>query len=152
MKRIFTLFICLIASLSLVGCSNFSNQDIGTVSGGVVGGLLGSQFGGGTGKLLMIGAGTLAGALIGGNIGKSMDETDKLKAQRALETNTIGQPAYWTNQKTGTEYQVTPVKNVTVHGNRYCREYRTIAYIGGKKQEVYGTACRQPDGSWKVVS
>lgn len=152
MKRIFTLFICLITSLSLAGCSNFTKQDVGTVSGGVVGGLIGSQFGGGTGKLLAIGAGTLAGALIGGSIGKSMDDTDKLKAQKALEANAIGQPAYWTNQKTGTEYQVTPVKNVTVHGNRYCREYRTTAFVGGKSQEVYGTACRQPDGSWKVVS
>ncbi len=152
MKRIFTLIICLVASFSIIGCSNMSKQDVGTVSGGVVGGLLGSQFGGGTGKLLAIGAGTLAGALIGGSIGKSMDETDKLKTQQALETQPVGQPAYWQNAKTGAQYTVTPTKNVTVHGNRYCREYRTTAVVAGKNQQIYGTACRQPDGSWKVVS
>lgn len=152
MKRIFTLFICLMTSLSLAGCSNMSKQDVGTVSGGVVGGLLGSQFGGGTGKLLAIGAGTLAGALIGGSIGKNMDETDKLKTQQVLETQPVGQPAYWQNQKTGAQYTVTPTRNVTVQGNRYCREYRTTAVVSGKNQQIYGTACRQPDGSWKVVS
>lgn len=152
MKRIFTLFICLVASLSMLGCSNMSKQDVGTVSGGVVGGLLGSQFGGGTGKLLAIGVGTLGGALIGGSVGKSMDETDKLKTQQALESQPVGQPAYWQNAKTGAQYTVTPTKNVTVHGNRYCREYRSTAIVAGKNQQIYGTACRQPDGSWKVVS
>jgi surface antigen len=152
MKSIFTFFICIFTSLSLLGCSNMNKQDVGTLSGGVAGGLLGSQFGGGTGKLLAIGAGTLAGALIGGSVGKSMDDTDRLKTQRALETQPVGQPAYWQNAKTGTQYTVTPTKNVTVNGNRYCREYRTTAVVAGKDQQIYGTACRQPDGSWKVVS
>ena len=31
------------------------------------------------------------------------------------------------------------------------REYRTTADIGGKQEQMYGTACRQPDGSWKAV-
>lgn len=34
----------------------------------------------------------------------------------------------------------------------YCREYTKQAKIGGKMQEVYGTACMQPDGSWEIVS
>ena len=49
------------------------------------------------------------------------------------------------------QYTVVPNKNVTVNHNKYCREYRTTADIAGKQQQVYGTACRQPDGSWKVV-
>ena len=71
---------------------------------------------------------------------------------QALENNNAGQPAYWRNAKTGNSYKVTPVKNVKVKGNQYCREYRTTADIGGKQQQMYGTACRQPDGSWKAVS
>ena len=151
-KRLFILIVSLATVFQLTGCSNMSKQDVGVVSGAVVGGVLGSQFGGGTGKLLAVGVGTLAGALVGGAIGKSMDDTDKLKTQHALENQQVGQPAYWTNAKTGAQYTVTPVKNVTVHGNRYCREYRTTANIAGKTEQIYGTACRQPDGTWKVVS
>jgi surface antigen len=33
----------------------------------------------------------------------------------------------------------------------YCREFQQQAAIGGEIREVYGTACRQPDGSWQVV-
>lgn len=34
----------------------------------------------------------------------------------------------------------------------YCREYTRTVTIGGKITEAYGTACLQPDGSWKIVS
>ena len=152
MKKILTTVMVLFISMSLVGCANMNNQDVGTVTGGVVGGLLGSQFGGGSGKLLAVGAGALAGAFIGGAIGRNMDATDRLKMTQALDSNTVGQPAYWQNQKTGTNYTVVPTKNVTVDGNQYCREYRSTANIAGKKQQVYGTACRQPDGTWQVVN
>jgi surface antigen len=151
MKKLLCSALILATSISMTGCSNLSNQDIGTVSGGVIGGLVGSQFGQGGGQMLAIGAGTLAGALIGGAIGKNMDETDKLKMSQALEKNQVGQPAYWTNTNTDTRYTVVPTQNVTVHGNKYCREYRTTAFIAGKQQQMYGTACRQPDGTWKMV-
>lgn len=34
----------------------------------------------------------------------------------------------------------------------YCREYNQTFTIGKKTQKGYGTACLQPDGSWKIVS
>lgn len=149
MKKILTYFIVIFVGISLVGCS--SNQDVGTVTGGVLGGLIGSRFGGGTGQLVAIGAGAVVGAYLGGRIGKTMDQQDQARMQAALEQNNVGQPAYWTNQRSGNSYTVVPVRNVTVQSNRYCREYRTTANIAGKQQQIYGTACRQPDGSWKVV-
>lgn len=152
MKKILTSIVVLTTSFSIASCSNVSKQDIGTVSGGVIGGLVGSQFGKGSGQLLAVGAGALAGAFIGGAIGKNMDDTDRMKMNQALETQAVGQPAYWQNANTGANYTVTPTKNVTVDGNQYCREYRTTAIISGKKQQMYGTACRQPDGAWKMVS
>jgi len=152
MKKILLTIICIIASISLVGCQNATNQDVGTVSGAVIGGLVGSQFGKGGGQLLGVGIGTLAGAFIGGAIGKNMDDTDRLKMSHALESNPTGQPAYWQNQNTGDSYTVVPTQNVTVDGNPYCREYHTTAVIAGKKQQMYGTACRQQDGTWKMVS
>jgi surface antigen len=150
MKKIVLIITSLLALMNLQGCSNVSNQDMGTLAGGVAGGLLGSQLGGGAGKFLTIGAGTLAGAYIGNRLGQNMDENDKAKLNRTFENNAAGQPAYWTNTNTGASYKVTPTKNVTVHGNRYCREYRSTAEVAGKTQQIYGTACRQPDGSWKI--
>ena len=152
MKRLFIIFIALVCSLSLAGCSNFTKQDMGTITGGVAGGLLGSTVGKGSGQVLAIAAGTLAGAYIGGMVGKSMDDTDRMKMNQALDSNSVGQPAYWRNANTGATYRVTPTKNVSVGDNQYCREYRTTADVAGKKQQVYGTACRQPDGSWQAVS
>lgn len=35
--------------------------------------------------------------------------------------------------------------------DRYCREYQKTVTIGGADQEVYGTACMQPDGSWEIM-
>ena|SRR3990167_8675261 len=152
MKNIFMILISLFFSFSLVGCQNMSQQDIGTLTGGLAGGLIGSTVGQGNGRILAIAAGTLAGAFIGSAIGKNMDENDRMRMDEALENNALGQPAYWRNANTGTAYAVTPVRNVAHRGYRYCREYRTVANIAGKQQQIYGTACRQPDGSWKVVN
>jgi surface antigen len=33
----------------------------------------------------------------------------------------------------------------------YCREYTRTVTIGNSAREAYGTACYQPDGSWKIV-
>jgi hypothetical protein len=32
-----------------------------------------------------------------------------------------------------------------------CREYSSTQIIGGSPQQVFGTACQQPDGSWRIV-
>ncbi len=152
MKKVLIKLLLVVTSTSLLGCAELNNQDVGTISGGVIGGLVGSQFGGGSGQLVAIGAGTLVGAYLGGSIGKSMDDADRARMTVAFERNANGQPTYWQNQRTGAAYTVVPIQNVDYHGNRYCREYRSTANIAGKKEQVYGTACRQPDGSWKIVN
>ncbi len=43
-----------------------------------------------------------------------------------------------------------PVSVATETGN-YCREYNSTAVIDGRQVPIYGTVCRQPDGSWKAV-
>jgi hypothetical protein len=35
---------------------------------------------------------------------------------------------------------------------RYCREYTASTMVGGMPQASYGTACLQPDGSWRIVN
>ncbi len=142
-----------VAALAVVltGCQGVSNEGVGGLTGGVVGGLIGSQFGGGSGKVAAAAGGALLGAYLGGNIGKSMDKVDRLEVQHALETAPVGKVVSWKNPDTGNAYQVKPTK--TYYANSQpCREYTTHANIGGKSQEIYGKACRQADGSWKVAS
>lgn len=39
----------------------------------------------------------------------------------------------------------------TDNQGRYCREYQSTLIVGGMSQPGYGTACLQPDGSWRIV-
>jgi surface antigen len=39
----------------------------------------------------------------------------------------------------------------TASTGQTCREYRTTATIDGKPQEIHGTACLQPDGTWQFL-
>lgn len=148
LKRVALISVC---SLSLVACANVSNEDVGTVTGGVVGGLIGSQFGGGSGKVAAAAGGALLGAFLGGNIGRTMDKVDRMKMQQALETAPSGRAVSWKNPDNGNRYTVTPNKTY-YRASQPCREYTTTANIGGKRQQIYGKACRQADGSWRVVN
>jgi len=150
MNRIQIGTLALAAVLGLSAC-NPTRENTGQVLGGVAGGVLGSRFGQGSGKVAAVVAGTLIGAYIGGRIGREMDENDRYRANQALERAPTNETVRWHNPDTGYEYEVTPTRTYETASGP-CREYVTKAYIGGKKEEVYGTACRQPDGSWKTVN
>lgn len=138
--------------ITLGGCATESGrqqEQVGMVIGGILGGAVGSQVGKGSGRTVAIVAGTLAGAAIGGSIGRSMDDTDRLKTAQALENVRTGVPSSWQNPDTGYQYTVVPTRTYETSTGP-CREYSLDAVIGGKKEKVYGTACRQPDGSWQV--
>ncbi len=151
MKKILIIGLSLAMALVISGCENMSKQQVGAVSGAALGGLVGSRFGRGTGQLVGVGLGAVAGALIGGQIGKTMDENDQLRAQRVLDKTPTRHTTTWTNPDNGNHYAVTPTKTYYSH-NQPCREYITKATIAGKEQQIYGKACRQTDGSWKVIS
>lgn len=136
-----------------VGAANKTTA--GTILGAVGGGLLGSQIGGGKGTLIAVGAGTLLGAFIGKSVGESLDRADVNYANRAqaqAHTAPIGQQITWSNPESGHSGTVTPRREGTDTSGNYCREYQQTVTVGGKTEEAYGTACRQPDGSWKVVN
>jgi surface antigen len=145
----------MVASLSLSvflgGCTQVTNEGVGTLTGGVVGGLIGSQFGGGAGKVAAAAGGALLGAYLGGRIGQYMDRQDQLEMQRALETAPVGHAVAWKNPNNGNAYSVKPIKTYYIQ-EQPCREYVTHATIGGKREQIYGKACRQQDGSWRVIS
>lgn len=140
-----------LCTVLLAGCANYQSQQeqSGMVIGGVLGGVLGSQVGGGHGRTAAIVLGSLAGAAIGGSIGQSMAEVDRRKTTQALESVRTGVPSSWRNPDSGNQYVVVPTRtHETASGP--CREYTIDAVINGRRDKVYGTACRQPDGSWQV--
>ncbi len=135
----------------LLACSTApSKRDQGVVIGAIAGGILGNQVGGGSGRVLATIVGTVAGGAIGGSIGRSMDETDRLRTSASLENVRTGVPSTWVNPDTGYEYVVTPTSTYE-SASGPCREYTLDATIGGNTEQIYGTACRQADGSWLVV-
>lgn len=147
MKR--TYAILLAGTIILSACA--TREQTGTVTGGVLGGLAGSTIGGGSGRTAAIVGGTIVGALIGGAVGKSMDAQDRQQAYLALENGRTNEPYAWRNPDTGASYTVTPTRTYENHAGLYCREYYTDAVVDGRRERIYGTACRQPDGSWQSV-
>jgi len=155
MKRFIAIF-SLIALLAGTANAAGPKEGGGTLLGAGAGALIGSQFGGGTGRLVGVAIGTLAGALIGQDIGRTLDRTDQVymqqTAQQTLETLPSNQTSTWVNPDTGNRGAVTPTRTYQAPDGRYCREYQQTVIVGGQQQQAYGTACRQPDGSWQIVS
>ncbi len=136
--------------------AGLSKADMGTAIGAIGGGIAGYQFGGGSGKAIATVAGTLLGGALGRSLGGSLDRGDMAyynqTSQQALETGQPGQSLPWSNPQTGNSGTVTPQKYYQNTSGQYCREYQQKINVGGKTESGYGTACRQPDGSWQVVS
>jgi surface antigen len=72
--------------------------------------------------------------------------------QYALEHNKTNQAAAWVNPDTGTSGSLVPVHTYQNEEGQYCREYVTTITVGDQAVQGYGTACRQPDGTWMIVS
>jgi surface antigen len=133
-----------------------SSQVLGAILGGIGGGVIGSRIGGGRGKIVATLAGSIIGLLAGGEIGKQLDERQRLilasTTNRTLETSRSGTEVPWRDPDSGVHGTVTPKPAYKSAQGRYCREYTQTVVIGGEDKRAYGTACRQPDGSWEVVN
>ncbi len=150
MKRVLVL---IIASMLLVGCAS-TGEDNGRVGGALLGAAVGALLGNALdckGCALIGGTtGAFIGGTTGAQIGRRMDEVDAMKARNAIEYNTTGQRSTWVNPDNQTTYDVTPVRTVRTNEGP-CREVRFgEARVGEQRQEVYSTACRQLDGTWKL--
>lgn len=130
-----------------------NKQDIGTLGGAIGGGIIGSNVGGGKGAIAGTIAGTLLGGALGSSIGASLDNADRAAygdaSQRALETAQPNQTLPWKGSNaSGT---ITPSGYYKNPQGQYCREYTQKIVVAGKTQQGHGTACREPDGTWKIV-
>jgi hypothetical protein len=68
----------------------------------------------------------------------------------ALEKNRVGQTTSWEDPD-GKQHSVTPTQTY-YRGDTPCREFRQTVEIDGQTEIMTGNACRQADGSWKLVS
>lgn len=153
----------LVGVLALAGCAttegagetarNNPKAVLGAVIGAGAGAAIAAMAGGNAGVIV---ASAVAGGVVGGAIGHHLDKKDKELAARnaaqAFEHARTGQASAWNNPDSGNHGSITPTKTYQLANGQYCREYRQEITVGGEAQQSYGTACRQPDGSWKVQS
>jgi len=149
----------LVALTLVTGCaSSDGSGGITKEQGGTVLGALGGAAAGaalGDGNWWAIGAGALVGGLVGNRVGNYLDERDQQQAYStahyALEHNQDGQTSSWSNPQNNTGGYTTPTETYqTAEGT--CRHYQTGVTAGGQDHSGTGTACRQPDGTWKLVN
>ena len=143
-----------LVSLPLIsGCA--TKMETGTVVGALTGGALAYGLGQDSSKKeLWTVLGFGLGAMIGQNIGKQLDERDRILMgqpfNHTMEKAPINATGQWQNPDTGHGGSVTPTRTFATDTGTPCREFTQTVSIGGKTEEAYGTACRQADGSWKI--
>lgn len=156
MKRILVLCI----ALALAGCATDpgtrtqQKQTGSVVTGAVLGGLVGSTMGGGTGKVLMTAAGAVAGGFIGNHLFKkhAKSEYEKDAAQRALNNAASGQKITWSDARTNESGYFVPLNTRQMSDGRICRDFRRGLTVGGESvDETTGTACKKDNGQWDAA-
>jgi surface antigen len=139
------------------GCRG--DRAVGTGVGAVLGGVIGNQFGSGSGRT----AATIGGVILGGIAGNAIAR-DACRDRRAdayyynrayvdaFEDDDFGRAYRWDNPYTGSYGTVTPVREYYDDDGGVCREFQQTVYIDGHRAEAYGVACREGDGSWRIVN
>jgi len=155
MKRLKFTFVGMIA-LALVACEGQGEKEqLGAIVGAATGAVLGANIGKGKGRDAGIALGALLGTLAGSSVGKSLDRADRIflnqTQQQTLEQAPKGTTNEWKNPDSGNAGTVTPRKTFQTAEGTYCREFQQTITVSGRTEEAYGTACRQPDGTWKIV-
>jgi surface antigen len=147
------LAMALVGSFGLAACE--SKQDAGTAIGAITGGIIGNQFGKGSGKVAATFAGAVIGGIVGNSIGKDLDARDRELARQAeydaWEHGPPGRPVRWRNPGRD-HYGEIVAEGYYNRGGSRCRNFIHTVWIDGRRQQLRGTACRNPDGTWTQVS
>jgi surface antigen len=154
MKR-FAVITLSILVVTLTGCqmARGDNEFGGNVIGAGLGGLVGAQFGSGKGQIITAVVGALIGSQIGGNIGRNMDDSDRARAGSALSNVPAGRSAKWYNNNTNQYHEIEPRRETyDTSTRRVCRGYTHYVIMDGVETEVEGDACRESNGTWKIVN
>lgn len=132
-------YIAIITMLALP-ISACTNQQIGAFTGSLMGAGIGVAATKDKKKSTRVAAGLIgaaSGAVLGGTIGYYMDEADKKKLTRAMTELPSNKKRNWTNKRTGTDFTIKPISNVSRDNKGRYRQ----AHIWGRKK-----------GSKKLVS
>ena len=173
-KLIATSSLALLLTSSLAAQSAYASdaQLLGSLLGAAGGAAIGSNIGKGNGRVAAIAVGTILGAGIGGSVasGNSHGGHRSYNHHRPQPRHGHHRSYYQSNydyyytsnpvynnvdyivpaQNTTITTTTYNVQNNTGSNNDYCREFTQTVNVGGTSQQSYGTACLQPDGSWKI--
>jgi surface antigen/Ni/Co efflux regulator RcnB len=133
-----------------------SADPAGVIAGAVIGGLLGNAVGQGGGRTGATIAGVVVGGALGAALTRNLDCEDRNYVYKTYSegfnsghSNSIYQ---WRNPSNGHygDFRVADYYN-DPDGFR-CANYTQKIFIEGRPQAASGRACRQPDGTWAIVS
>jgi surface antigen len=126
----------------------------GAIAGALIGGLLGNAVGRGNGGA------TAAGVIIGGVTGAAMTRNlnceDRSYAYKTYYDGfNSGRPNsvyQWRNPSNGHYGNFRVVSYANDPDGFRCANYSQEIFVNGRPQTTAGRACRQPDGTWAIVS
>jgi len=151
------LFCALFLAVFLAACvhddGSVNRRDVGMIAGAAGGAVAGNAIGGDnqTARVLGIITGALVGGAVGGYLGSRWDNYDRMQAALAMDVNPDQQAAIWRNPNNNAQSQFTPTRTFYQNNNTPCRDFTTTVTIDGRQETGRGTACRQPDGSWRIT-
>ncbi len=134
-------------------------QQGNTAGGAIIGALAGGLLGNAISRGPQRGAGTAVGAIFGGivgaSIGRNMDCEQRSYAYdasyRGFEAGRPNQRYDWRDPR-GDAYGYVQVGEYYQERERRCATYTQQIYVHGRPETASGRACRQPDGTWQMMS
>jgi len=151
----------LVAAALALGTSGTARAQDNTLTGALLGGAagagLGYAFGKGKGAAIGGVSGLALGALAGNAAQRREDRAYSYAPPPppppgyyppAPAYYAPPPPAYYAPAPAYAPPQPMPVE---AYSTANCREYQGTIVIDGQEQRSYGTACLQPDGSWRIV-
>jgi len=127
-----------------------NRKAIGALMGGAIGGVIGAQVGDGASRNIAILVGAAAGTLIGSHIGRKMDEADRACVGEALEKAGDNRTVAWASTDGSTTYRVTPLAR-SPDTDPACRMFELQAATTAGSSTSKANACRDRDGTWRVI-
>jgi surface antigen len=125
-----------------------------TAGTAVTGSLAGNEVAKTKSRSVPVSSRSVIGGIGGSKIGFELGAEERLTAAnteyRALEYGQSGAPVEWNDKSTSHHGSIVPGKAYQ-QGSRFCRAYTHTVYVKGDPQTAKGTACRDPDGTWRNV-
>ncbi|MBI3678382.1 MAG: glycine zipper 2TM domain-containing protein [Proteobacteria bacterium] len=127
------------------------NRTAGTIIGAIAGGLIGNQFGRGSGNVAATIGGVFIGGAIGNKIAGDIDCDDRPYAFNAYRDDfdgPVGERREW--QGRHNHGYIVTTREYWRHG-RVCRDFYEVSYRHDEEYRREGTACRDRYGDWRFM-